>query len=362
MILSIEKKIASKRSGALDLLRFFAVIIVFFGHYSGTFNVVYQIVPANFSYLWFSKYAIIALTMFFMVSGYVVTLTSINRGIKDFVISRLSRLYPLFWISCIIAFILPRLFYTNHSYLAQVSVKTLIANFTMIPYFLGAQMINPVFHTLMVELVFYVFIGLVITFKLWNRLLLILSLILALCLYGVFQPGLPLYLVFLPLSAGMIFYMINANYASKTKLYALLALNFFCAIMSSKAQTNELNIFYAGATTTDPFVYAAIITAIYAIFLLISTGIIHIPGRRFYQILGELAYPFYLFHIYFLCFYWFFRNNIQPDLLLFGILMISIITSWMINIVVEKPLSIHANRALYHFVGLFKKKKPDPAI
>ncbi|MET1054104.1 MAG: acyltransferase [Pedobacter sp.] len=358
----MTKNVPSQRSAALDYLRFFAVVYVFFNHYAATFNFVYHIVPANDKYLWFSKYGSVAVVILYMVSGYVVTLTSVNRGIKDFVISRIARLYPLFWISCIVAYIMPRLFYTNHSYLAEASLKTLVVNFTMIPYLLGSPMINPVFHTLMVEIVFYALIGVVIALKLWNRILTLLFFVILLCLYGVFQPGMQPYLVFLPLSAGMLFYMINANHPGKIKVYALLALNFFCAIMTSKAQTDDLNTIYKGASISAPYVYPLIITAVYAVFLLISTGLIHIAAKRFSLMLATLTYPLYLFHIYFMCFYWYFRNNIQPDVLLFGILMISLLSSWLINIVVEKPLSTLANQVLYTLSGLFKRNRANPAI
>jgi len=349
----------SKRSGALDLLRFFAVLYVFFGHYTDTFNLVYQIVPANLKYMWFSKYATTALLIFFMVSGYVVTMTSIKRNIKEFAISRLSRLYPLFWVSCIVAFIMPRLFYTNHSYLAEASLKTFFVNLTMVPYLFGYPTINPVFHTLLIELVFYFFLAIIIVFKLWNRILIILGSLLALCVYGLFLPGLPDFFIIIPFASGMLFYMISADYASKFILYPLLAVSFMCSFVSAQAQADQLDLYYKGATIIDPWVLRGIITTIYIVFLLISTKVIHIAGRRVYQILGELAYPFYLFHIYFLCFYWFFRNKIQPDVLLFGILSVTIFTSWLINVVLEKPLSSLASRGLFYLTGLFKKKNPE---
>lgn len=316
---------------------------------------MYQIVPANLKYMWVSKYATTALLIFFMVSGYVVTMTSIKRDIKDFAISRLSRLYPLFWISCVVAFIMPRLFYTNHSYLAETSVKTFLVNLTMVPYLFGSPMINPVFHTLLTEMLFYFFIAIIIIFKLWSRILIILALLLALCVIGLFQHSFPYYLLIIPFSSGMLFYMINVDYASKLKLYPLLAVNFICAIMSTQVQADKLDIYYNGATTIDPWVLKGAITVIYLVFLLISTRVIQIRGRRIYQIMGELAYPFYLFHIYFLCFYWFFRNKIQPDVLLFGILFTIIFLSWILNILVEKPLSNLASRGLYSLTDLFKK-------
>lgn len=359
----IKNKLSpSNRSGALDLLRFLAVVVVFFAHYTDTFNYVYHIVPENFKYIPVFKYGPTALLVFFTVSGYVVTMTSMKRNLKDFVITRLSRLYPLFWISCVAAFILPRLFYSNHSYLPDTSVKTFLYNLTMLPSAFGYQLINPVYHTLALEILFYIFIALIIVFKLWDKILIIIGIMLLLCIANLFKQDVPVYIIVNPFLAGMIFYLISIQYASKIKLFSLLAVNFFCSVSSSWYLAEQLDLAQKGEIVHHASVIISIITVIYLVFLLISIKVIRISGRPFFQLLGEIAYPFYLFHIYFLCFYWYFRNKVQADLLLFGILIIAIFTSWVINVLLEKPLSSLANRGLYYLTDLFRKEKISKVI
>jgi peptidoglycan/LPS O-acetylase OafA/YrhL len=341
----------SKRSGTLDLLRFLAVVFVFFGHYTDTFNYTYQIVPENLKYMLFSKYATTALTLFFMISGYVVTMTSVKRNIQDFVITRLSRLYPLYWISCIVAFILPHLFYQNRSYLAEVSLTTFFVNLTMIPSVFLVQMMNPVFHTLLIELVFYIFISIIIIFKLWNNIVAVLCFMLSICIVTLFTPTFPLHIAVLPFLAGMVFYLISAQTLPRRTVYLLLAATYIIALASTTAQKEQMESFYKGAVVINPWILKVITSLYYLVFLLISLKVLHIPGRRIYQVLGELAYPLYLFHVYFLCFYWYFSKKIQPDVLLFGILFGTIITSWLINIFLEKPLSNLAARCLRKLCG-----------
>lgn len=349
------------RSSALDLLRFMAVVFVFFGHYTDTFNDTYQIVPANHKYNFISRYATMALMIFFMVSGYVITMTSIKRNLKDFLIIRLSRIYPLFWVSCLLAFILPRVM-NAHSYLAYTSFKVFLANLTMIPLAFGQPMINPVFHTLMVELIFYLFIAIIIVFKLWHQILIIISIMLFYCTLHLFDTSLGPHSMIIPFTAGMLFYFIHIKYSSNWKLYSLLSVNYICSLGGAKPLAAQLGTFYNDPNAINQWVMLAIITFVYLIFLLIALKKINIKPHPIFQILGEIAYPFYLFHIYFLFFYWYFSSSVQADLLLFGILFIVILISWILNKFVEKPLSKFTSDTFKIIINFHNRKNTFTSI
>lgn len=353
MIKSLSKP---GRSGALDLLRFLAVLAVYFAHYTDTFNVVYQIVPENHKYNFISRYGSIALLVFFMVSGYVVTMTSVKRNLKDFIVSRLSRLYPLFWVSCLAAFILPRII-EAHSYLSFTSVKAFLLNLTMVPMVFGYPLMNPVFHTLVIELSFYVFIALIIYFKLWNKLLIVIAGLIFFSLANLFLPAFPIHIIITPFVAGILFYLISVQHNAAWKLYSLLSANFICALFGARHLTIQLQALSKEANAINIWVIALMVTLIYLIFLLIAFNKLHIKSHPFFTFLGEIAYPFYLFHIYFLCFYWYFRDKIQADLLLFGILLATILVSWFLNKFIEKPLSKSLSSILYFLLDFFYRKK-----
>lgn len=340
----------SKRSGTLDLLRFFAVLLVFFGHYTDTFNYKYHIVPSNFKYIAVSSYASLALTIFFMVSGYVVTMTSMKRNIKDFTIARFSRIYPLFWISCLAAFILPRI--VNHSFLYVSSVKEFLINLTMVPSLFGVPFINSVFHTLLIEISFYCFIAIIIIFKLWDRILLIITLLLVFCLIYTYNNILSVVNIdLLPLLAGMLCYLISINYAAKWKLYTLLGINFFCISMLAKPSAVVLNMQYTDMQPVNMWVTIVYLTIVYLIFILLAQGKLAIKSHPISKFLGEIAYSFYLFHIYFLVFYYYLRNTIQGDVLLLFILASVIIVSWIIHLFIETPLASVVSKFLYKLTG-----------
>ncbi|ACU04228.1 acyltransferase family protein [Pedobacter heparinus] len=344
------------RSGALDLLRFLAVLAVYFAHYTDTFNLIYQIVPENHKYNFISRYGSVALLVFFMVSGYVVTMTSVKRNLKDFVVSRLSRLYPLFWVSCLAAFILPRII-EAHSYLSFTSVKALLLNLTMVPMIFGYPLMNPVFHTLVIELFFYIFIALIIYFKLWNKLLIVIAGLTLFSLANLFLPAFPVHIIVTPFVAGILFYLISVQYSSARKLYSLLFANFICALFGANHLAIQLQALSKEPNTINVWVITLMVILIYLIFLLISVKKLNIKSNAFFTFLGEIAYPFYLFHIYFLCFYWYFSDKIQADLLLFGILLSAILVSWFLNKFIEKPFNKAFSLVLYTFIDFFNKKK-----
>ena len=353
-------KIISKphRSGALDLFRFLAVVVVFFAHYTDTFNYVYKIVPASLKWAPITHYATSVLLIFFMISGYVVTMTSMKRNLKDFLIARLSRLYPLFWISCIVAFTLPRIIHHN-TYLTYSTLKQLLANMTMMPQVFRYEMINPAFHTLLTELGFYFFIAIIILFKLWDKILIVFVVVLAYCVAYSQDTSLSLHIFIPPFIAGMLFYFIKIKYKTSWMLYVLLAVNYFCTLTTGRFLVIILNDYYKNPHGLSVLTMNVIITVIYVLFYVIVIVKPVIKDRKLTRTLGEIAYPFYLFHLYFLYWYWYFGKTVQPDLLILVILAVILALSWAINVWMEKPLSRLASHILYLITGLFGRSKHE---
>jgi peptidoglycan/LPS O-acetylase OafA/YrhL len=346
----------SERSGAVDLFRFLAVLFVFFSHYTDTYNYIYNIVPQNLKWSPISRYGSIALFVFFMVSGYVITMTSMKRGIKDFLIARFSRIYPLFWVSCIVAFALPRLIH-EHTYLMYSHFKVFVFNMTMMPQAFGYPMINPIFYTLLIELVFYFFVAFIILFKLWNKVLIVITLLLVYCVIHCCDKTISASVLILPFMAGMLWYFIKINHKALWKLYGLLFINYCCIIASSIPLIQNPGKLFKDSNPLNMWVVFVVITAIYILFYLIVLKKAIINNTYLTRFLGEIAYPFYLFHIYFLFLYWYFRETIQPDILLLSVLILILTISWIINVWIEKPLSRLTSRILYAVTGFFSNEK-----
>ncbi len=127
----------------LEFLRGLACILVVVHHY------------------WFSKsfeyfdLGYMGVSLFFIISGYIVTKSVKNNGytLSSFVISRFSRLYPVYWFS--IFFVLT---FINNDF----DFLTVFSNLTMGPNFFLQDSIISVFWTLHVELLFYMVLSLML--------------------------------------------------------------------------------------------------------------------------------------------------------------------------------------------------------
>jgi peptidoglycan/LPS O-acetylase OafA/YrhL len=93
------------RVNEVDLLRFLAVIGVVFFHYAfrgyaseGMTTMPYPLAPI-------AKYGYFGVHLFFIISGFVIMLSASSGNLRNFIISRIVRLYPAFWICCTITFL-----------------------------------------------------------------------------------------------------------------------------------------------------------------------------------------------------------------------------------------------------------------
>jgi peptidoglycan/LPS O-acetylase OafA/YrhL len=95
----------------------------------------------------------VGVVSFFFISGYVIayTLNKLDRNaIRQFVVGRFFRLYPVFWVALLLMIILRAL--SGHLY----DLKQILANLTMFNKFLLIPDINGVAWTLQIELTFYI--------------------------------------------------------------------------------------------------------------------------------------------------------------------------------------------------------------
>lgn len=103
---------------------------------------------------WEFRYGVTGVDIFFIISGFVIFLTIQKvRKWQDFAVSRLARLYPTFW-ACV--FITAAFVYAYQPDL--ITWKVLLANLTMFPVYFGIENLDGVYWTLLVEMVFYLWI------------------------------------------------------------------------------------------------------------------------------------------------------------------------------------------------------------
>lgn len=143
----------SNRFHELDGLRGIAALTVVVSHYTGAYNSHFVEDPAaafNF------PQGAFGVQLFFLISGFVILMSARRARVpSDFVISRLSRLYPAYWASLALAVVLMLLWPIPGF---PIDLKTVLVNITMVQRWLMEPNVVDVYWTLAVEMQFYVLI------------------------------------------------------------------------------------------------------------------------------------------------------------------------------------------------------------
>ena len=151
------------RVNEIDLLRFIAALAVVFFHYTFRGYAADSMSVIPFPLLApYSKYGYLGVELFFMISGFVILMTASGGSMRGFIVSRFVRLYPAFWASCTITFIVILLF-GEPRYTATISQY--LINMTMMSGFLRVPSIDGVYWTLFIEIQFYFFITILLYMK-----------------------------------------------------------------------------------------------------------------------------------------------------------------------------------------------------
>ena len=139
----------------LDSLRGIAALMVLF------FHLTVLSPEGNFKF----SIGCTAVDLFFLISGFVI-FNSIKKSNLEFIINRISRLYPTYWISVTFTFILFCIYETKkRNWIIHIDFKKYIANMTMCQKYFYINNIDESYWTLIVELTFYLSISIFIYFK-----------------------------------------------------------------------------------------------------------------------------------------------------------------------------------------------------
>jgi peptidoglycan/LPS O-acetylase OafA/YrhL len=198
----VDKK--HERFSELDALRGFAALAVVVFHYTGHLHEF-----AGFD--WFFEPGQHGVQLFFCISGFVIFWTLRRSStLTDFVVSRFSRLYPVYWASL-------ALWGAYVALTEQFWPRWFLVNATMLQKFVGMKDIDVVYWTLAVELVFYVWMAVLFAAGQLERVLWIVTAWLGVALVTSITGSnalLDTYLI-LPhipyFAAGIVFYLARSN-------------------------------------------------------------------------------------------------------------------------------------------------------
>lgn len=287
---------SSKRLYQIDLARFTAAMAVLLYHYA--FRYWNADTPGILFYpeiSWFTQYGYLGVDLFFIISGFVILMSADKKSCREFIVSRIVRLYPVYWFGCFFIFVF------SYSWPVQRFDLTLIdlgANLTMFQVYFDKPNLNGVFWTLVIEMQFYILTGVAIYTGLIKKTEWLLLGWLGLSVLADYFPVPGFIKWFLVLDwcyyfiAGATFYLIWKDRLTLFR-FILLALVFLQSLkhaywyMLLKQRLTGIDY--------DPIVLGTVISVFFGFFMLLSLN--KLPGNyKFFAKLGALTYPLYVLH------------------------------------------------------------------
>lgn len=290
----------------IDLLRFLAALSVVFFHFTFRGFQADHLSPVDYPVLGsVFKYGYFGVDLFFIISGYVVLLSAQGKTLGQFFTSRVSRLYPAYWVACTFTFLVARLFgpqpgTPGWSAILDAPVRRYLFNMTMLHRFFGVADLDGVYWTLSIELVFYFLVALLIAFGWLRHLTLVLAGWLIYCaLQGPVDNGSPFAFLLFPRVApffigGMAFYLLQTSQAARWQLYGLLSLAYLLCLRAARAE-----MFILAPMYHQPFslvIILLLVTLFFGVFLLVVQRRLTLQPTRWLAWAGALTYPIYLLH------------------------------------------------------------------
>jgi peptidoglycan/LPS O-acetylase OafA/YrhL len=337
----------SNRVNEIDLLRFLAALSVVIFHYSFRGYAADDMSVMPYPLLApFSKYGYLGVELFFMISGFVILMSAANGSLRNFVVSRISRLYPAFWACCTITFLVTLAIGEPHY---SASVGQYLVNMTMLNGFIGVPSIDGVYWSLFIELVFYALVSAVLIMGRIHQAqsFLVFWLLVSIALEA-FPVGFLNDLLIVDYAAffiaGASYFLIWSQGISRTRVVtiaAALALAIFQAVENLQFFEKHYN------TSMSGFVVAGIIGAFFFVFLLISLRATAALNANRWALAGAITYPLYLIHqnVGFMVFNVAYPM-VNPHVLLWGTLLAAIGSAFALHVLVERRFSSLLKKAV----------------
>ncbi|MFG3096151.1 acyltransferase family protein [Streptomyces sp. NPDC048202] len=342
-----------QRLAALDGLRFLAAVAVVLFHFTGqtpgTMRQIWgrpfeAIFPDSHGYL---AYGRLGVDLFFLISGFVICMSAWGRSPRQFFISRVTRLYPMYWIGVLVsAFVI----YTFDTPLGHPNPREVFANLTMLQKPLGVANLDSVYWTLWPELCFYLTFSIVVWMGLTYTRVVVFCGIWTVAAVLAPAAHLPLMTVLVnPTSApffiaGMAFYLMYRFRATPllwgiVLMSWLLAMHFILAPHGGRLDWHTWHPWRGWLVL--------VITGFFALIAVIALGWTSRIQWRWLSVAGTLTFPLYLLHdVIGVTVVHHFGDRMDPRVLVLSTVAGLILLSYVVHRLVERPVARYMRRWL----------------
>ncbi|SHN04892.1 acyltransferase family protein [Streptomyces yunnanensis] len=335
-----ERRIGN-RLAVLDGLRLLAALMVVFYHYVALARPWGHSTDAIFPTAHrLAQYGWLGVEVFFLISGFVICMSVWGRTVGEFAVSRLTRLFPAYWVGILLTVLVVKMWPEVASLRGW---DTVITNLTMLQGGNNTPNVDPVYWTLFVELKFYLIMVVVVLFGVTYRNCLILCGVwtAAAALAPVMNTPLltafamPQYAPFF--IAGIAFYLMR-RFRPNAILWAIVILQLLLAqrYIDYRLATN-LGKAAVDALPTWPARF--LIIAAFAVVGAIALGAFDRIQWKWLTTAGALTYPLYVIHMNIgMTLIHHYRNRIPAPVLVASVVALMLVAAWLIHRFVERPL------------------------
>lgn len=243
-----------------------------------------------------TRYGYLGVHLFFVISGFVILMSAARATPREFVASRVARLYPALWVGAAITAVTAWLLADEQF---TISLPHFLVNLTMVPHWFNVPYVDGAYWSLAVELHFYIYVWIAMRLKQMHRLEWLLCAWLAVAALNALRPAWPiefwLNAKWAPLFvAGGTCYLVRSR--GYTRLHGALlfvswALAVFYAVRAAAPDSHA-----PLDAAVNPWIVAAAISAIFAVFIAIAFDCWRMTASRITRMAGTLTYPVYVVH------------------------------------------------------------------
>jgi peptidoglycan/LPS O-acetylase OafA/YrhL len=358
------------RLEVLDGLRFVAALVVVVYHYVAGDDAGYwgalptEVFPTAH---WPASYGWLGVNLFFLISGFVICMSSWGRGLGDFFTSRVARLYPAFWLSVLGVTAIRML---TPEFNEPKEWLEVLLNLTMLHEPFGSSSVSNVYWTLWAELRFYLLFSIVVWWGVtYRRVVLFCALwtVASVAATSADNETLrPLLQLLLPdyssmFIAGIACYLMY-RFGPNLLLWAILGVSFVLSLPVTMRK--HLRIEDEVKHDLPDWPVVLIMVLCFVVMIGVALGWFGWLRGRWLTVVGATTYPLYLLHVgvgatalHYL------HPYVPKEILLVAVILGMIGLSWLVHRFVERPGGLALKRGLqrgFAQIGTAERPAPPP--
>ncbi|MCC3769790.1 acyltransferase [Streptomyces sp. UNOC14_S4] len=351
---------SAPRLYVLDGLRILAALMVVMFHYvalrGGWGRDAREIFPNAHAV---AQYGWTGVEVFFLISGFVICMSTWGRTLGDFVVSRASRIYPAYWVAVLVTAAVVTLW----PQVRQVqNWDVVLTNLTMLQTGMGVWDVDGVYWTLFIELKFYVLFAIVVATGVTYRKCVLFCGIWTVAGITAMSTdnkilemwAMPLYAPYFV--AGIAFYLMY-RFKPTGLLWGIVAMSLLLALhhVPRRVADNSTH-------TVSTWPASLIIVVAFVLMGLIAVGAFDRIQWRWLSTAGALTYPVYLIHQYIgMTVIYALRDRVPAHVLVPGLVVVMLGAAWLLHRYVERPLGKRLRKALLKGMDEMRRNSAAPA-